>query len=195
MPIHQEENNVSSCFDTMEQAALTTLSSWANFYVIVGSSAGALTGLQFVVMTLIAESQAASSMREIRAFGTPTVVHFCAALLISALMSVPWHSHSSIGFCLGACGAAGVAYACTIIWHARKSAYNPDAEDWIWYAVLPLATYAALIAAAILLWRDRRAAMFVIAATTLLLLFVGIHNAWDTVTYIAIQRPERSKQT
>jgi hypothetical protein len=31
------------------------MSSWENFYVIVGSSAGALIGLQFVVMTLIAE--------------------------------------------------------------------------------------------------------------------------------------------
>jgi hypothetical protein len=31
------------------------LSEWANFYVIVGSAAGALIGLQFVVVTLIAE--------------------------------------------------------------------------------------------------------------------------------------------
>jgi len=30
--------------------------------------------------------------------------------------------------------------------------------------------------------------LFVIAATCLVLLFVGIHNAWDTVTYIAIGR-------
>jgi hypothetical protein len=30
------------------------MSGWENFYVIVGSSAGALIGLQFVVMTLIA---------------------------------------------------------------------------------------------------------------------------------------------
>ena len=33
---------------------MTALSGWENFYVIVGSSAGALIGLQFVVMTLIA---------------------------------------------------------------------------------------------------------------------------------------------
>ena len=34
---------------------MTALSGWENFYVIVGSSAGALIGLQFVVMTLIAD--------------------------------------------------------------------------------------------------------------------------------------------
>ncbi len=33
----------------------TALSPWESFYVIVGSSGGALIGLQFVVVTLIAD--------------------------------------------------------------------------------------------------------------------------------------------
>ena len=33
------------------------LAAWQSFYVIVGSSGGALIGLQFVVMTLIADKQ------------------------------------------------------------------------------------------------------------------------------------------
>jgi hypothetical protein len=178
----------------MEQSALLPLAGWANFYVIVGSSAGALTGLQFVVMTLIAEAQAADSMREIRAFGTPTVVHFCAALLISAIMSAPWLALSNVSFCLGVCGAAGVAYALSIIWHARRTSYIPDAEDWIWYAALPLVAHAALVTAAVLLWSRHTSSLFVIAATTLMFLFIGIHNAWDTVTYIALKRRQTSKQ-
>jgi hypothetical protein len=36
----------------MEQVALPMLAKWESFYVIVGSSAGALTGLQFVVSLL-----------------------------------------------------------------------------------------------------------------------------------------------
>ena len=28
--------------------------------------------------------------------------------------------------------------------------------------------------------------LFVVGATALLLLFIGIHNAWDTVAYIAV---------
>jgi hypothetical protein len=178
----------------MEQSSLLPLAGWANFYVIVGSSAGALTGLQFVVMTLIAEAQATGSMREIRAFGTPTVVHFCAALLISAVMSAPWLALSNIGFCIGMCGAAGIAYAFSIIWHARRTTYIPDAEDWIWYAALPLVAYSALVTAAILLWSRPTSSLFVIAATTLTFLFIGIHNAWDTVTYIALKRGQTSKQ-
>jgi hypothetical protein len=39
-------------------------------------------------------------------------------------------------------------------------------------------------------------ALFVIAAATVLLLFIGIHNAWDNVTYIAIElsQPENTRQ-
>lgn len=53
----------------MGEAALSSLKAWESFYVIVGSSAGALTGLQFVVIALIAEAQAARSMLEIRVVG------------------------------------------------------------------------------------------------------------------------------
>ena|SRR6266536_4124051 len=65
----------------MEEAGRSPLVAWESFYVIVGSSGAALTGLQFVVMALIAESSRRSSGREISAFGTPTVIHFCAVLL------------------------------------------------------------------------------------------------------------------
>ena len=33
-------------------------------------------------------------------------------------------------------------------------------------------------------------ALFFIGEVTFLLLFIGIHNAWDTVTYVAIEHSE-----
>jgi len=180
----------------MEQAGVSPLAPWESFYVIVGSSAGALTGLQFVVIALIADSEAAAGMLEIRAFGTPTVVHFCAVLLVSAVLSAPWHALSSAGLVLDACGAGGVAYAITVIRHARRqTGYAPDAEDWFWYAALPVVAYGTLLTAAILLGGHPTSSLFVIAAISLVLLFLGIHNAWDTVTYVAVQRPlERERE-
>src|SRR4051812_28760134 len=68
----------------------TALSIWESFYVIVGSSAGALTGLQFVVMTLGADAQILGSGQTTQAFATPTVVHFSVVLLVSAILSAPW---------------------------------------------------------------------------------------------------------
>ncbi len=176
----------------MSASALPLFAQWANFYVLVGSSAGALTGLQFVVMTLVADARATGSMREIRAFGSPTVVEFCTALVVSATMSAPWDTLFHAGICLATYGAAGLVYSLTAINHARKqTGYAPDAEDWFWYSVLPLGAYAALTAEGILLPWNVRWCMFLIGATALVFLFTGIHNSWDTVTYVAVKHRDR----
>ena len=168
------------------------LSPWSNFYVIVGSSAGALTGLQFVVMALVADAGALGSSLDVRAFGTPTIVHFCVALVISGIANAPWHALSSTALALGLCGAAGVIYAAHIIQHARKAAYSPDAADWFWYSIFPLAAYATLLVSATVLDSHPARALFVVAGVSLVLLFIGIHNAWDTVTYVTLQHRQRN---
>lgn len=43
---------------------MTAVAGWENFHVIVGSSAGALIGLQFVVLTLIADRPAAKGQAQ-----------------------------------------------------------------------------------------------------------------------------------
>jgi hypothetical protein len=177
------------------EAALSPLVGWESFYVIVGSSSAALTGLQFVVITLSAEANTPGGGSSVRAFGTPTVVHFCVVLLISAIMSAPWPALSSAGIALSACGLAGVVYAVTVVRHARRqTGYVPVLEDWIWHCVLPLIAYTALFVAAIFLAPDPDTSLFVIGGTALLLLFIGIHNAWDAVVYIALQRRQRPEQ-
>jgi hypothetical protein len=71
---------------------MTALAGWENFYVIVGSSAGALIGLQFVVITLIASRPVAPGLAQAgAAFATPTIIHFGSVLLLSAILSAPWH--------------------------------------------------------------------------------------------------------
>ncbi|MBV9265691.1 MAG: hypothetical protein JO061_05935 [Acidobacteriaceae bacterium] len=168
------------------------LQSWQNFYVIVGSSAGALTGLQFVVITLIAQAGATKNMRDIHAFGTPTVIHFCTALLISGVMCAPWPTLTSLATFIGAWGLAGIAYSLRALWHARKAAYKPDLEDWLWYTVLPFLAHVVLVAVPVLMWRNPAWALTTIAADAVFFLFLGVHNAWDTVTYIAVKRGRRA---
>jgi len=103
----------------MTDAALP-LSSWESFYVIVGSSGAALTGLQFVVIALIADSRRRASFSEVNAFGTPTVVHFCAALIVSAMLSAPWHTLSLVAILLGAIGVAGIGYLALVVRRAQR---------------------------------------------------------------------------
>ena len=119
----------------------SALSSWESFYVIVGSSAGALTGLQFVVMALVADTRRSANPDQISAFGTPNIVHFCVVLLQSAILSAPWPAVGDAALLLGVIGA-------------------------------------------IVLLSNTTVALFMLGTMALLLLFSGIHNAWDTVTFL-----------
>jgi hypothetical protein len=172
---------------------METLHAWEAFCLIVGGAAAALTGLQFVVIALVTEAQTARSLKTIDTFATPTIVHFSAVLLISAILTAPWHSLSAVGLSLGLCGGAGVAYSGVIVYRARRqTGYKPVFEDWLFHTALPFVAYGVLAIAAFDLSRDTEAALFAVAAATLLLLFIGIHNAWDTVTWIAVEHSQKA---
>lgn len=176
----------------MHEAIEPFIASWESYYVIVGSSAAALTGLQFVVMALVADTHVRSTPETIDAFGTPTIVHFCSALLVSAVLSAPWHTRGGVATILGAAGLFGLGYTAVVARRARRQeGYTPVFEDWLWHAALPFVAYTVLLVSAITLTRFEEDALFTIAGVTLLLLFIGIHNAWDSVTYITMMKKER----
>ena len=168
---------------------------WDSFYVIVGSSAGALIGLQFVVMTLIAERPSLRVAEAGAAFGTPTIVHFSAALLLSALLRVPWPGMICVTMLCAIVGLGGAIYVLIIVRRMhRQTAYEPDFEDWLCHAGLPLAAYAMLVFSGWLALFHAREALFGVAGAVLLLLFAGIHNAWDAVTYnVFVSRQEKNR--
>ena len=66
-------------------------------------------------------------------------------------------------------------------------AYRPEFEDWLFHGVLPFTGYAALALTAFTATAHLRAAMFGVGAAALLLLFSGIHNAWDAVAYHVLE--------
>jgi hypothetical protein len=161
------------------------LAEWHDFYVIVGSSAGALIGLQFVLMTLMAE------MRHVRdgaaassAFATPTVGHFKAVLLLGAGGTMAWRDPVTLAMAWAVGGVAGLGYQVTVVRQmVRQQAYKPELEDWVFHAVLPVVAYATLIYAAMSFRDDEHRALFAVAGAVLLLLVIGIHNAWDAASY------------
>jgi hypothetical protein len=169
--------------------AATLLTRWTNFYTIAGPAAASLTGLQFVIIALIAQMRLRNSDGGIEAFSTPTVVYFGTVLLLSAVLCAPWDGLSGAAALVAVCGTAGMGYTGLVGWRARRvEAYRLVFEDWLWHVILPLIAYAMLLAAGLELLRRPTGALFTIAAATLLLLFIGIHNAWDTVTFLVIQR-------
>jgi len=162
---------------------MSELAAWDSFYVIIGSAAGALIGLQFVVMTLLAERPRLEEEAG-AAFGTPTIVHFSTVLLLAALVRAPWHGLAYPAALWGLIGFAGLIYMFIIVRHIfRQGAYKPVFEDWLCHVILPLLAYGILALSYFAASRHERAALFAVGAASLILLFDGIHNAWDTTTY------------
>jgi hypothetical protein len=175
----------------MTESASSVLIPWSNFYVLSGSSAGALTGLMFVVITLVTGVERSRNTKDgMSVFSTPTVAHFGSALIISAVLCAPWGSLSYPAVLLGLAGFFAFVYVARAWTRTRRfTGYQPDLEDLVWFTILPLVAYGVIVIGSILLPFVPIQAMFVIAAGVLLLIIIGIRNAWDIVTYLAIEGP------
>jgi hypothetical protein len=162
---------------------------WANFYVIAGSAAAALTALQFVVIALFAQMRLGNSSTGIDAFATPTIVYFSTVLLLAAVMCAPWGGLFGVAVVIVLFGAWGTVYAGLVTRRAiRQRDYRLVVEDWLWHIAIPLVAHALLLTGGLLLVAHPIGALFTVAAATLVLLVIGIHNSWDTVTYVVIER-------
>jgi len=160
------------------------LADWNNFYVITGSAAAGLTGLTFVVIALAADTKRVNA-KGLRAYVTPIIVHFCAVLTLAAYLSMPHQSVCSLSLGFGAAGIAGLVYVIRVGMGITRigSDYVPVHEDWIWNVVLPAIAYCALLGTACFIWTRPERSLYGAAAVSLLLMFIGIHNAWDIAVW------------
>jgi hypothetical protein len=157
---------------------------------VTASAAAALTGLQFIVQTLMAsETLRGFAGRDpeagVATFATPTVVHFSLAMVTSAVLCAPWPTGGALQVTLGAVTLGALGYLAIIFRRARRQkVYKTTAYDWVWYLTFPTIAYTVMLVA-VLAGPERGAwPPFLMAAGVLLLLCVGIHNSWDTVTYM-----------
>jgi hypothetical protein len=115
-------------------------------------------------------------------------------LLLSAIMSAPWPSLFSTSVGVVVCGLSGLGYGTIVILRARRQTeYKPVWADWLWHSILPCEVYAALTLSALFLRTYPQPALFFVAGSALGLLVIGIHNAWDTVTYMIVSGSETEK--
>jgi hypothetical protein len=175
---------------------MSQLAEWESFYVIVGGGAAALIGLQFVVLTLIAERPQLGAPEAGAAFATPTIVHFSTVLLLAAVLRVPWQGVAAVSAIWGVVGLGGIVYALVVARRMRtQTAYRPELEDWLFHLVLPLTAYATLALSALAASSHPHEALLGVGAATLLLLFIGIHNVWDAVSYHVFVSMRKAKDS
>ncbi|MGE5377155.1 MAG: hypothetical protein ACM3XO_19030 [Bacteroidota bacterium] len=170
---------------------LSLLGSWQNFYMIIGTAAATLTGLMFVVTTLIAgiDSHVSILNAAVSAFNTPTVVHFCAVLALAGILSAPWQAFSMVSLLLGLLGLGMVCYLIVVFRRLRRVPhYQSTLEDWTWYMAIPLLAHGLLVVSAFLLTENPVPTLYMVGSAMIILLLVGIRNAWDMVTFLAVER-------
>jgi hypothetical protein len=164
---------------------------WDNFYLLVGSAAGALIGLLFVVVTLTANMDARMRPRGAQVYLTPIVFHFAIVVVVSAISEVPGLPPNFAGTMLAISAALGLAYSLltTIRMFAPGWAHPPDASDRFFYGIFPAINYLALGTAAASVWFASTAAPYAVGGIMLVLLLMGIRNAWDLATFIVHNAP------
>jgi hypothetical protein len=162
---------------------------WHDFYVLLGTAAATLVGLSFVAATIGTGVLTGSHEAGLKAFITPTVVHFTAILGASLLVLVPFPSIADLGAVLLAEGVVGIVYSISVLLHIRHSEFNESVifSDRVWYALVPIAAYVVLAAAALTLIMGRGVSLALLAGGLGLLLGAGIRNAWDMAVWIMMR--------
>lgn len=100
------------------------------------------------------------------------------------MLCAPWEAIDDPTILCGVLGLAGAVYTVLVTRRLRRqTAYKLEFEDWLFHALLPLLAYSVLIVSAVVARSRVYEALFGVGAAVLLLLLIGIHNAWDAVTY------------
>ena len=163
------------------------LADWRDFYVTIGTASGAIVGASFIVATL------AFNLKErtmgLRGFITPTAVHLGSVLVGSAILTVPTLTSLSLALLLGTGGICGTIYGVAVatrIWHMRLGL-----DDRLCYVVLPILAYAAMAAAAVIERWAVTPALDTLAASLVVILIIGMRNAWDMATFMITRDPDK----
>jgi hypothetical protein len=160
---------------------------------MIGQTAGTLIGLMFVVVTLAATLGDAvrrkALVSAVPMLVTPTLVHFGAVLLIAMLGLVPLGANFVVPWCLLVCGAAGMVYVGILgagIFSGRPSLMDPsDIGAHAAYVPLPAIAYLLFTVSAVAALAGWRNANLAIAAGIVILVAVGIRNAWGMALFVA----------
>ena len=153
---------------------------WHEFYLMLGTVAGALVALLFVAVSVAVGYLTEERSIATRFFLTPIIIHFSSVILISALALAPEKLPLLIESLIGLNAVIGLVVAIVVfyrVWTSHLSGVY--VVDHLGYGLGPLVSYAVILAGAICAYRGWEWSSFLIATGVVLLLMVNIRNAWD----------------
>jgi hypothetical protein len=169
---------------------------WENYYLMVGSAAGALIGLMFVVVTLTAGRGRSELDLGKRFYTSPIVWHLAVILTLSGIAAIPHLTARPFGVAIGAAALLGLGIGLRSAIGIARWPSAPDSIwfDMFWYGVAPTIAYVGLAVAAVGVFEGRPWGEIAVALDLMALLLVSIHAEWDLVTYLAPEAGQPSER-
>lgn len=159
---------------------------WSDYFLMVGSSAAALIGLMFIVVTLTAGRDRHEVEYGKHLYTSPIVWHLGVVLLLSGGAIAPTVTPGVYGWVTAALALFGIATGIRNAIGIVRSAVSPATTfDSIWYGIVPGGAYLGLGASAVGVLLGHWWASSAVAASLMALLLVSIHAEWDLVTFLA----------
>jgi hypothetical protein len=169
------------------------LDGWHEFYVLLGTAAGAFVALLFVAVSVGSSAMTRERAGGTRTFMSPVVFHYSNILFLSLIMLVPEQTPKLLGWILVIASIGSLIYSAFIVVLVFRS-NMADLADRLAYGSAPVAAYAAGLVAAWLLFRGRiETGLDVLGGAALLLLLVNIRNAWDLMISLARRTAEEAR--
>ena len=165
---------------------------WHEFYALLGTASATLVGLLFVAASVGAGVFSDDRPAPMRVFLTASVVNFSILLATCLIVLAPVRVWLWFGGMIAACGVFGLGHSC-LAWRdtLRDGLFaRIDAEDRIWYIVLPIVGYLFLVGSGVALASGQAAGRVALALSIGMLLAVGIHNAWDITVWSMTRRQQ-----
>jgi hypothetical protein len=176
---------------------------WHDFYVLVGGSAATLTGLMFIAISLGTGRWAARDRplldAAFGAFLSPTFIHFVYVLITAIVLLVPTITATVLGVLLVLVGLGSLGHTARNLpfFRERFRRGTVDRSDLVWYSLMPSIAYALYLIGGVGLLRAARGlraphALDLLAAASILLLAIGVRNAWDLVVFFVLRQADET---
>jgi|SRR5579864_1106403 len=174
----------------MPDASAQPLHDWQNFYLLIGGASATLVGLMFVAISVGAGLFAKRATPGLRAFVSPTLIHFVYVLVTASVVLIPTVTQMVLGGLLVVVGliSFGVTLSRLPFLHQQFRKEEIDKTDWVWYFVVPSVGYLLYVGTGVGLLKDIKQALDGLAWASILLLVTGIRNAWDLVVWMVLSK-------
>src|SRR5687768_8292065 len=175
------------------------LLSWQTFYFTMGGASAALIGLMLVALSLGIRIVSKTTIADIKAFATPSVLYFVWVLMLSAVMLVPAEAPTFLVVILFPSGIIGLIWSFPYIRRLIRTAIDHQdflISDWLSQVILPIGGFVLLILASVGFLADQHSLAFGgIWLASIALVIAAITNTWSMVVWIIEHQRESDEDS